>query len=108
MYKENRLDGCIYVAFLMYAGFVFFAGNGALKEKRAPGIKRSRMRQIIHTFRVNRNLQDTSPVHSSNSKQFGLEEQEIKLLMQKEPKMIEHNYNKNSENGIIIMQCCIA
>ena len=28
-----------------------------------PGIKRSRMRQILHSFRVNRNLQDTCTVY---------------------------------------------
>ena len=28
-----------------------------------PGIKRSRKRQLLHTFRVNRNLQDSSPVY---------------------------------------------
>ena len=32
-------------------------------QKIEPGIKRSRMRQILHTFRVNRNLQDTCPVY---------------------------------------------
>ena len=28
-----------------------------------PCIKLSRMRQLLHTFRVNRNLQDTCPVY---------------------------------------------
>ena len=32
-------------------------------QKIEPGIKRSRMRQILHTFRVNRNLQDTCPMY---------------------------------------------
>ena len=32
-------------------------------RKIEPGIKRSGMRQILHVFRVNRNLQDTCPVY---------------------------------------------
>ena len=32
-------------------------------RKIEPGIKRSRIRQILHTFRVNSNLQDTCPVY---------------------------------------------
>ena len=32
-------------------------------RKIEPGIKRLRMRQILHTFRVNRNLQDTCLVY---------------------------------------------
>ena len=32
-------------------------------QKIEPGIKCSRMCQILHTFRVNRNIQDTCPVY---------------------------------------------
>ena len=32
-------------------------------RKIEPGMKRSRMRQILHTFRVNRNLQDICPLY---------------------------------------------
>ena len=34
-----------------------------------PGIKRSGMRQILHTFRVNRNLPDTCPVYVASEDQ---------------------------------------
>ena len=41
-----------------YPGSINGGGGGGGGE-----IKRSRMHQILHTFRVNRNLQDTCPVY---------------------------------------------
>ena len=53
-----------------YPGFLLTRG-----QKIEPGIKRSQMHQILHTFRVNHKLQDTCPVYVASRGQTPMLEQ---------------------------------